>query len=237
MAQSDTAFPWMIQLSFRNTTFRSLVVFVTSLDGTVYRNQTWLSSATYFGQQLVQMYIFTSYPTTVEPKNIEVTIFGHQFLQLVVSKVLIVLPPFRMTFFLVIDMTMRSIVFRIPEPFAMPVRLREITAHHEVLLTERIPYMASHVLTWVVLERTISNGIISILGIIHTETIMVLGSENHVFHTCFIHDTCPLVRIEICRIEVINQTPVPLLELIVIRNPANQPVFRTKFPRFYHTSL
>ena len=183
------------------------------------------------------MYIFTSYPTTIEPKDIEAAVFSHQLLQLVVSEVLIVLPPFRVTFLLIIDMTVRSIIFRIPEPFAMPVRLREVTTHHETFLAESIPYVTGHVLTRVVLERTIGNGVIGILRIEHTETIVMLGGENHVLHTGFIHDARPLVRIKVCRIELINQSPIPFLELIIVRNPAYQPVFRAKFPRLYDTSL
>ena len=227
----------MVQLSFRNTTFRSLIVFVASLDGTVNRNQTRLGSATYFGQELVQMYIFTSYPTTVEPKDIEATVFSHQLLQLVVSEVLIVLPPIRVTFLLVVDMTVWSIKFRIPEPFAMPVGLREVTTHHEVLLAECIPYVTGHILTRVVLEWTVGNGVIGVLRIEHTETIVMLGGENHVLHTGFIHDARPLVRVKVGRIEFINQSPIPLLEIIIVRNPAYQPVFRAKFPRLYDTSL
>ena len=237
MAQGDTAFPWMVQLSFRNTTFRSLVIFVATLDSAVYRNQARLGSAAYFGQKFVQMYIFPSHPTTVEPKDIEATVFSHQLLQLVVSEVLIVLPPIRMTFLLVVDVTVRSIKFRIPKPFAMPVRLREVTTHHETFLAESIPYVTGHVLTRVVLERTVGDGVIGIFRIEHTETIVMLGGENHVLHTGFIHDACPLVRIKVCRIEFIDQTPIPFLKIIIIRDPAYQPVFRAKFPRLNDTSL
>ena len=97
--------------------------------------------------------------------------------------------------------------------------------------------MTSHILARVVLERTVCDRIVCILRIEHTETVMMLGSENHVLHTRFIHDACPLVRIKVSWIELINQTPIPFLEFIIVRDPTNQPVFRTEFPRFHDTSL
>ena len=140
-----------------------------------------------------------------------------------------------MTFLLVVCSTTRSIIFRIPEPFAMPVGFREITSHHKVLLAECIPYMTCNVLSWIVLESSVCNREISIFCIIHTETIVMLGCENHVFHTGFFHDTCPLVRIEISRIEFINQTEVPLLVVVITIHRTNNPVFRANIPRLYNT--
>ena len=232
MAQSDTAFPWVIQLCSRNTTFRSLVVFVLATDAAVNRNQTRMLLTSLF-QDTVQVHLFTGHPTTIQPKNIEVTIVGHQFIQLVFSVLLIVFPPLRMLLHIVIMVTVRSRIVRIPIPFSMPVRLREITTHHEAFLTESIPYVVSHVLARIVLERTVGDREISVLGIEGTETVVMLTGEEHVLHSGIFHHFCPLFRIEIHRIEFILQAEVPLLvfhvrKVFLTADPIH--VFRTDRP-------
>ena len=210
MAQSDTAFPWVIQLLFWDTTFRSLVVFVLATDTAVNRNQARMNLTSLF-QDTVQVHLFTGNPTSIQPKDIEMSIVGHQFVQLVFSVLLIVFPPLWMLLHVVVMMTVRSRIVRIPIPFSMPVRLREITTHHETLLTESIPHVVSHVLARIVLERTVGDREISVLGIEGTETVVMLTGEEHVLHSGIFHHFCPLFRIEVHRIELILQTEVPLL--------------------------
>ena len=115
----------------------------------------------------------------------------------------------------------------------MPVRLREITTHHETLLTESIPYVVSHVLARIVLERTVGDREISVFGIKGTKTVMMLTGEEHILHTGIFHHFRPLFRIEVHRIELILQTEVPLLvfhvrKVFLTADPIH--VFRTDRP-------
>ena len=143
-----------------------------------------------------------------------------------------------MQFHVIVMTTVRSCIIRIPIPFSMPVWLREITSHHETFLAESIPYMASHVFTRIVLEGSVSNREIGIFSIEHTETIMMLTSENHVFHTGIFHNLSPLIRVKVYRIQLILQTEIPFLvfyirKIFLACNPIN--VFRANWPRFYNT--
>ena len=232
IAQSDAAFPRIIQLSFRNTTLRSLVVLVFSADATVYGNQSRMSLARLF-QHTIQIDVITRHPTAVEPENIEAAIISHQFIELILRKLHIILPPVRMLVPLIVLSAVRSGIIRIPIPLTMPVGLGKITSYHETFVTERVKHMISHVLARIVLERSVSDREIRIFGIKHTESVMMLGGENHIFHSRILHHFRPLLRIKLHRIEFILQSEVPFLVIhirhgSVSRNPVY--VFRTDRP-------
>lgn len=88
----------------RDAAFGSLVVFVFAPDAAVYRNQSRMLPAC-LCQNIVQTNVIAFHPTAVQPKDIKASVVGHQLIQLVTGKGLIVFPPVGMAVFLVIDVT------------------------------------------------------------------------------------------------------------------------------------
>ena len=125
---------------------------------------------------------------------------------------------------------------RIPEPLAVPVGLREIAANPHALLAEGIEHPPCHIAFGIVLEGMLGDGEIGILRVVHAESVVMLGGEDHVFHTSVLHDFGPLHGVELRRIELVFQPPIPFLVLIVGHiPPASNPVdiLGTDAPRLH----
>ena len=166
-------------------------------------------------QNIVQTNVIAFHPAAVQPKDIKASVVGHQLIQLVTGKGLIVFPPVGMAVFLIIDVTVGGSEIRIPKPFAMPVGFGEIASRHETSFAESIEYMVGYILARIVLEGSVGNGEVRVFGVVSTKSVVMFGGEYHVFDTCILHYICPLFGIEVYRIERVFQAPVPLFVFIV----------------------
>ena len=232
VAQGDAAFPRIVQLGFGDAAFRCLVVFVLSADAAVHGYQSGMLLACFL-QDAVQSYLVAGNPASVQPQDVETAIIRHQFVQLVLCEPDVVLPPVRMAFALIVLHTVRGSEIRIPEPFAMPVRLGEVAAYHKVFLPESIENMPGHIPAGIVLEGSVGNGEISVLGVEHAEAVMMFGGEDDILDACILHHFRPLFRVEVDGIELVFQSEIPLFVLIVRQvsfagNPVD--VFRADGP-------
>jgi hypothetical protein len=74
-----------------------------------------------------------------------------------------------------------------------------------------------------------------LFGIEHRKTIVVLGGKHQVTHACRLSRLCPLLGIEVDRVEIFFQTPVPFFEIIIGNGAvAIYPVFGAKLPGLYN---
>ena len=121
----------------------------------------------------------------------------------------------------------------------MPVGLGEVASYHEVLLAECVKHIPCYVTLRIVLERlAMCYAEVGILRVVHAEAVVMLGCEYHVFHACVLHHVSPLVGIKLRRIELVLQSPIPFL-IVVVRQMmllARYPVyiFRTDTPRLHN---
>ena len=122
-----------------------------------------------------------------------------------------------MALYVVVGATVRGGVIRIPETVVMPVRLREISSDHEILLPEGVENIFSHILLGVVLEGSVSDAEVVIFRVEHAETVMVFRREYHVLHSGFREHVGPLVWIEIHWVELFREAPVPLFVVFIDR--------------------
>ena len=233
MRQRDAAFPRVVDLFLRDAPFRCLVVLVLALDGTVHGYQALLLAATCFGQHFIEVDFIARNPSAVQPQDVELAVVLHQFVQLVLREVLVLLPPVGMLVTLVVLHTVRSGVVVVPEPLAVPVGLREVAANHEVLLAESVEHVAGHVLAWILGKRAVGDGEVGVFRVEHAEAVVVLGGEDHVFHTGILHHVRPLFRIELRGVEGAGEAPVPVLVALVRKFVGTcDPVLRAEGPRF-----
>ena len=117
----------------------------------------------------------------------------------------------------------------------MPVRLREIGADGELLIAESIEHMFQHVATGIVLEGVLGDREVRFVGVEHTETIMVLRGEDHVFHACIAASRSPLGRIKLRGTEFLSKTEVPVhILLIGTCGISCNPVLVADGPRLHH---
>ena len=86
----------------------------------------------------------------------------------------------------------------------MPVGLREIGAHGEILVAERIEHKLQHIASRIVAEGVVGNGEIGLAGVEHAEAVVMLRGENHVAHASIRTRRSPLRRIEFRRSELIG---------------------------------
>ena len=84
-----------------------------------------------------------------------------------------------------------------------------------LIIAEGGEYVLKHIAFGIVSECVLGDGIIGESGVKHTESIVVLGGENHIFHPCTLHDFCPLRRIELSGVELIGKSPIPILVLLI----------------------
>ncbi len=134
---------------------------------------------------------------------------------------------------LVVGPTVGSGIMGVPEPFAVPVGLREITAHPYIFLTEGIEHPSGHIALGIVFEGMFGDGEIGVLRVEHAETVVVLGREDHVLHTSILHHVRPLFGVEVHGVELVFQSPIPFLVRIIVVHVACNPVFGADRPRLY----
>ena len=106
----------------------------------------------------------------------------------------------------------------------MPIGLREIAACPESLVAESIEHISQHILSLVACKPAVGHLIVGGLGIPKAEAVVMLARKHHVFHSSLLHHSCPLFRIELRRIEILAQSPIPLLVFLIThhwigRNP------------------
>ena len=205
-----------------------------SAHSTINNDQTGLGFTRHINDFIhVNILIFRTNPTTIEPQDIEVSVSFHQFPNLIVCKLTELLPSFRMIGNFIIHIPIWGCIIRPPIIRTMPVWFREISTDHEIFLPESIENIPCHIFLRAILKCTMGNREISFLRIVHTESVMVLGCKDDVTHSGIFHYIRPLIRIKVDRIERILQSPVPFLIVFIRpsripRNPIH--VFRTNRP-------
>ena len=94
--------------------------------------------------------------------------------------------------------------------------------------------MLEHIALRIVAKCMVGNGEVGESGIKHTESVVMLGCENHVFHASTLHHVCPLRRIELRGIKLISKSPIPILVLLIDHcGIATNPVLITDGPAFH----
>ncbi len=136
----------------------------------------------------------------------------------------------------IVHMPVRGGIAVPPIVLRVPVGFGEIGPNHHILVAEGLKHILGHIGLGMVGKGAFGDGIVAVLGVIHGKTIMVLGGENHIFHTRFFGGGGPLVGIELSGVEFLIEIPVPLFVSIVVhgavaRNPVF--VFRTYRPRLH----
>ena len=218
VCQRDATFPRVVELGFGNGLFGCLIVFVWSMDGAVNNEDARLMGTSHGSnaRHVDVLVCFWTNPTAIEPKNIDRTVTAEDFFYLIVSVLLETFPTPRPALDVVIHLSSAFDGIDIPPiVLAVPVGLGEVGANHELLIAEGGEYVLKHIAFGIVPECVLSDGVISESGVKHTESIVVLGGENHIFHPCTLHDFCPLRRIELSGVELIGKSPIPILVLLI----------------------
>ena len=94
VAKRDTAFPWNVELLVGDSAFRSLIVFIRPPNCAIHNNQMWLVPTCHCGnaRHVDILIVLLAYPTPVKPKYIYMAIAAHEFLNLIISELLKLLP-------------------------------------------------------------------------------------------------------------------------------------------------
>ena len=152
------------------------------------------------------------------------------------DELLIIFPAFGILFDFVVMAAVWSGFFGPPVVVAVPVGLREIGAGHKAFVAKSIEHIAQCVLAWIALKTAVGDIEIGGFGIPQAEAIVVLGGENHIFHTGILGYACPLFGIELYGVELVDKSPIPLLIFLVgFVDRRSNPVFRCDCPRFHHS--
>ena len=122
-----------------------------------------------------------------------------------------------------------------PIVVAMPVGLAEIEAYPHILAAESV----GHTTGEVCLCRTIraGAGIVGVAAVEHAEAVVVLGGENHIFHTSALGGRSPSMRVEMLGVEGFVQCPIRALVVLVVGAIPIYPWFITDIPTFHDAPL
>ena len=182
-----------------------LIVLVNTRTSAFHHYKTGLFLACHFHYAIeVDIFARSGAPTAIEPKNVYIAVVRHQLFHLVEDKLLIIFPTLGILFDFVVMAAVRCGFLGPPIVVAVPVGLREIGARHQTFIAERIEHIAQCILTRIALKTAVGDIEIGGLGVPKAEAVVVLGGENHIFHTCIFGYTCPLLGIELHGIELVD---------------------------------
>ena len=155
-----------------------------------------------------------TYPTAIKPKDIYAAVVVRKFVYLVVGEITETLPAVGMISDGIVDITVGQRPLMCPIIIAMPVGLGEIETRPETRAAEGIDHSTGKIS----LRRTFlpCAAVVGLLGVEHTESIVVLGGEDHILHARLLSRCSPSFRVEMLRIEGLVQGLISLLILIKV---------------------
>jgi len=185
-----------------------------------------------------------SYPSAIQPEKIHPAIARHQLFYLFVGIVLKALPAIGVFVRIIIHIPVLRREIRPPVLFTVPVGLGEISPDHKIFFPESIEDLLSHIAARVGREGGFGGCdlIVRLLRIKHTETVMMLGGEDHVFHARRFGGSRPFRRIKVGGIESGLQVLIRFQVIIIIsaiRSATHRPslIFGTDAPAFHDAPL
>ena len=189
---------------------------------------------------------FRTNPAAIQPEDIHFPVIRHQLIDLPMREIHKLLPLLRILLDVVVHIPVKRRKLIPPVIRTVPVGLGKIRPDPQPFRAESIEHFLCYITARVRREWRcfIGDFIVRIFCIEHAETIMVLGSEHHVFHTGIFGSCGPFFRTELRWIERVPQLLIILPVFVVgiafagfTRTGGPAYIFRTNTPAFHNAPL